>query len=292
MSYIDTREGRLAMRQFVRSAMRIPLLERDQEQRLARRWRDHRDTRALHALVEPHMRLVISIAARYRAYGLPQGDLVQEGNVGLMQAAERFDPDREVRFSTYASWWIRSAIQEYVLRNWSIVRTGTTAAQKALFFNLRRLQARIERAGRSAATPQAAAEIAKQLRVPIRDVNAMRDRLAASDRSLNAPLAEEADAEWQDVLPDERPGPEEIVRNAHDSKTRSKWIELALADLSPREQTIVRERRLAETTRTLESLGDSLGISKERVRQIEQEALNKLREGILRRAGTLEAVTE
>ena len=280
------------MRQFVRSAMRIPLLERDQEQRLARRWRDHRDTRALHALVEPHMRLVISIAARYRAYGLPQGDLVQEGNVGLMQAAERFDPDREVRFSTYASWWIRSAIQEYVLRNWSIVRTGTTAAQKALFFNLRRLQARIERAGRSAATPQAAAEIAKQLRVPIRDVNAMRDRLAASDRSLNAPLAEEADAEWQDVLPDERPGPEEIVRNSHDSKTRSKWIELALADLSPREQTIVRERRLAETTRTLESLGDSLGISKERVRQIEQEALNKLREGILRRAGTLEAVTE
>ncbi len=292
MSYIDTREGRLAMRQFVRSAMRIPLLERDQEQRLARRWRDHRDTRALHALVEPHMRLVISIAARYRAYGLPQGDLVQEGNVGLMQAAERFDPDREVRFSTYASWWIRSAIQEYVLRNWSIVRTGTTAAQKALFFNLRRLQARIERAGRSAATPQAAAEIAKQLRVPMRDVNAMRDRLAASDRSLNAPLAEEADAEWQDVLPDERPGPEEIVRNAHDSKTRSRWIELALADLSPREQTIVRERRLAETTRTLESLGDSLGISKERVRQIEQEALNKLREGILRRAGTLEAVTE
>jgi len=292
MSYIDTREGRLAMRQFVRSAMRIPLLERDQEQRLARRWRDHRDTRALHALVEPHMRLVISIAARYRAYGLPQGDLVQEGNVGLMQAAERFDPDREVRFSTYASWWIRSAIQEYVLRNWSIVRTGTTAAQKALFFNLRRLQARIERAGRSAATPQAAAEIAKQLRVPMRDVNAMRNRLAASDRSLNAPLAEEADAEWQDVLPDERPGPEEIVRNAHDSKTRSRWIELALADLSPREQTIVRERRLAETTRTLESLGDSLGISKERVRQIEQEALNKLREGILRRAGTLEAVTE
>jgi RNA polymerase sigma-32 factor len=292
MSYIDTREGRLAIRQFVQSAMKIPLLERDDEQRLARRWRDHRDTRALHRLVEPHMRLVISIAGRYRAYGLPQADLVQEGNVGLMQAAERFDPDREVRFSTYAGWWIRSAIQEYVLRNWSIVRTGTTAAQKALFFNLRRLQARIERAGQSAATPQAAAEIARQLRVPVRDVDAMRDRLAASDRSLNAPLADEADAEWQDVLPDERPGPEEIVRNAHDSKMRSKWIESALADLTPREQTIVRERRLTDTTRTLESLGDSLGISKERVRQIEQEALNKLREGILRRAGTVEAATE
>ena len=291
MSYIDTAQGRLAIRQFVQSAMKIPLLERDDEQRLARRWRDHRDTRALHRLVEPHMRLVISIAARYRAYGLPQADLVQEGNVGLMQAAERFDPDREVRFSTYASWWIRSAIQEYVLRNWSIVRTGTTAAQKALFFNLRRLQARIERSGRSASTPQAAAEIAKILRVPTRDVDSMRDRLAASDRSLNAPLADEADAEWQDVLPDDRPGPEEIVRNAHDTKTRSKWIESALSELSPREQTIVRERRLTDQTRTLESLGDSLGISKERVRQIEQEALNKLREAILRRAGDLEAVT-
>jgi RNA polymerase sigma-32 factor len=292
MSYIDAREGRLAIRQFVRAAMKIPLLERDEEQKLARRWRDTRDVRALHRLVEPHMRLVISIATRYRAYGLPQGDLVQEGNVGLMQAAERFDPDREVRFSTYAGWWIRSAIQEYVLRNWSIVRTGTTAAQKSLFFNLRRLQARIERAGRSASTPEAAAEIARALRVPQRDVDAMRERLAATDRSLNAPLVDEADAEWQDVLPDDRLGPEDIVRTQHDAVTRSGWIESALAELSPREQTIVRERRLSESTRTLESLGDSLGISKERVRQIEQEALNKLRHAILRQAGDLEAVTD
>jgi len=291
MSYIDTREGRLAIRQFVRSAMKVPLLERDEELDLARRWHDKRDVRALHLLVEPHMRLVISIAARYRAYGLPQSDLVQEGNVGLMQAAERFDPEREVRFSTYASWWIRSAIQEYVLRNWSIVRTGTTAAQKSLFFNLRRLQARIERAGGKASSPQAAAEIARVLKVPLRDVDAMRDRLAASDRSLNAPLADEADAEWQDVLPDEGPGPEEIVASAHDRATRSKWIAEALSELSPREQTIVRERRLVERARTLESLGDSLGISKERVRQIEQEALNKLKQAILRHAGDLEAVT-
>ncbi len=292
MSYIDTREGRLAIRQYVRAAMKIPLLERDQEQKLARRWASKRDIRALHALVEPHMRLVISIAARYRAYGLPQADLVQEGNVGLMQAAERFDADREVRFSTYAGWWIRSAIQEYVLRNWSIVRTGTTAAQKSLFFNLRRLQARIERAGGNASTPESAAEIARVLRVPKRDVDSMRERLAASDRSLNAPLAEEADAEWQDVLPDDRPGPEDIVRTQHDSAMRSRWIASALSELSPREQTIVRERRLSESTRTLESLGDSLGISKERVRQIEQEALNKLRHAILRQAGDLEAVTD
>lgn len=292
MSYIDTREGRLAIRQYVRAAMKIPLLERDQEQKLARRWASKRDIRALHALVEPHMRLVISIAARYRAYGLPQADLVQEGNVGLMQAAERFDADREVRFSTYAGWWIRSAIQEYVLRNWSIVRTGTTAAQKSLFFNLRRLQARIERAGGNASTPESAAEIARVLRVPKRDVDNMRERLAASDRSLNAPLAEEADAEWQDVLPDDRPGPEDIVRTQHDSAMRSRWIASALSELSPREQTIVRERRLSESTRTLESLGDSLGISKERVRQIEQEALNKLRHAILRQAGDLEAVTD
>ncbi|MBM3507248.1 MAG: RNA polymerase factor sigma-32 [Alphaproteobacteria bacterium] len=292
MSYIDTREGRLAIRQFIRAAMKVPLLERDEEQALARRWRDKRDVRALHKLVEPHMRLVISIATRYRAYGLPQADLVQEGNVGLMQAAERFDPDREVRFSTYAGWWIRSAIQEYVLRNWSIVRTGTTAAQKALFFNLRRLQARIERAGVSSSTPAATAEIARQLRVPTRDVDIMRERLAATDRSLNAPLADEAAAEWQDVLPDEGPGPEDIVRARHDRATRSRWIESALAQLSPREQTIVRERRLSESTRTLESLGNSLGISKERVRQIEQEALNKLRDAILRQAGDLEAVTD
>ncbi len=291
MSYIDTREGRLAIRQYVRAAMKIPLLERDEEQKLARRWRDKRDVRALHALVEPHMRLVISIAARYRAYGLPQADLVQEGNVGLMQSAERFDPDRLVRFSTYAGWWIRSAIQEYVLRNWSIVRTGTTAAQKSLFFNLRRLQARIERAGGNPSTPESANEIARVLRVPKRDVDNMRERLAASDRSLNAPLGEEADAEWQDVLPDDRPGPEDIVRTQHDSAMRSRWIESALSELSPREQTIVRARRLSESTRTLESLGDSLGISKERVRQIEQEALNKLRHAILRQAGDLEAVT-
>ena len=292
MSYIDTRQGQLAIRQFVRTAMKVPLLEREQEQAIARRWRDARDEDALHGLVTPHVRLVISIAARYRSYGLPQADLVQEGNIGLMQAAERFDPDREVRFSTYASWWIRSAIQEYVLRNWSIVRTGTTAAQKSLFFNLRRLQARIERTGDNPRSPAAANEIARLLRVPRRDVDAMRDRLAAGDRSLNAPLATEAEAEWQDILPDDRPGPEEVVRTQHDSAARSRWIAAALSELSPREQTIVRERRLADQSRTLESLGNSLGISKERVRQIEQEALNKLRESIARHAGDVEALTD
>jgi len=286
MSYLERPQNRTADRQFIRKAMSVPLLEREQEQELAKRWRDEGDTSALHALVAPYMRLVISAATRYRHYGLPAGDLIQEGNVGLMQAAARFEPAREVRFSTYAMWWIRSAMQEYVLRNWSIVRTGTTAAQKSLFFNLRRLRARIEGGNTSADLDSGAkAEIARVLRVPLREVEDMNQRLQGPDRSLNAPLGEEGDAEWQDIVPDDGPNPEEIVTAAHDSLTRSAWVRSAVAELTPREQTIIRKRRLTEESQTLETLGQSLGISKERVRQIEQEALEKLRLAILRRAG-------
>ena len=290
MSYHDTPQTRKANRTYIRAAMRIPLLTREREQELARAWRGKGDEDALHGLVTPYLRLVISAAGRYRNYGLPMGDLVQEGNVGLMQAAARFEPEREVRFSTYATWWIRSSIQGYVLRNWSIVRTGTTAAQKSLFFNLRRLRARIEGASDEPLDDTGRQAIARTLGVPLRDVESMEQRMSGPDRSLNAPLADDADGEWQDMLADEGPTPEDMVAELHDSRARSRWIEAAVSELTPREQTIIRERRLAEESRTLESLGRRLGISKERVRQIEQEALNKLRSSILRHAGSAAAL--
>lgn len=282
MGYVDTPQTQRANRRFMKSAMRIPLLDEKTESELARRWRDQKDETALWRLVTPYMRLVISTASRFRSYGLPVGDLIQEGNVGLMQAAARFDPDRKVRFSTYANWWIRSSMQEFVLRNWSIVRTGTTAAQKSLFFNLRRLKARIDRSGATYLDDSGKEQIACKLKVSLRDVSMMESRLSGSDSSLNTPVGETGEKEWQDLLAEERPGPEEIVAEHSETTARSKWIANAVAELNPREQTIIRERRLSEDGLTLEVLGRRLGISKERVRQIEQEALKKLRASILR----------
>lgn len=202
-----------------------------------------------------------------------------------MQAANRFEPERGVRFSTYAAWWIRSAVQDYVLRNWSIVRTGTTSAQKSLFFNLRRLRAKIDGGVDKPLGPEGRSKIAHTLGVPLADVIDMEQRLAASDRSLNAPLAEDGEAEWQDLLADERPDPEETVIMARDGATRARWLDLALRELTPRERTIIAERRLKDDAVTLESLGKELGISKERVRQIEHQALRKLKMSIERHAG-------
>ncbi len=272
MGYIDTPQTQQANRRFIKAAMSIPLLQRERELELARLWREDGDRKALHDLVSPYMRLVVSTASRFRSYGLPIGDLLQEGNVGLMQAAARFEPERQVRFSTYASWWIHSSMQEFILRNWSIVRTGTTAAQKSLFFNLRRLRARIDGNGdyMDAAGKQF---IADQLRVPLRDVESMEARLTGHDKSLNAAVGENGDSEFQDLLPAQGPDPEELVAEARDAATRALWLSDAVAELSPREQTIIRERRLQEDSPTLEALGSRLGISKERVRQIEQEAL-------------------
>jgi RNA polymerase sigma-32 factor len=257
--------------------MRERLLSRRDEFELARRWREEADESALHELVRSYTRLVISTAARFRNYGLPSGDLVQEGNVGLMQAAARFEPERDVRFSTYAAWWIRSAMQDYILRNWSIVRTGTTAAQKSLFFNMRRLRARIDGAGAGALTHEARAMIAEALNVGLSDVEAMEMRLSGPDQSLNAVIADEGEAEWQDFLADDRPSPEELVIDARDGASRSRWLADAMGELSPREQMIIRSRRLAEDGATLEELGRRLGVSKERVRQLEHRALIKLR---------------
>ena len=270
-----------ADRSFVRSAMKKPMLSQEHEQDLAIRWRDEQDEAALHELTGAYMRLVISMASKFRHYGLPLADLVQEGSVGLMQAAARFDPDRQVRFSTYASWWIRSSIQDYVLRNWSIVRTGTTAAQKSLFFNLKRLRAKIDDTGDGVMSVENRNWIATHLGVPERDVEAMASRLSASDRSLNAPLATDSEAQWQDLLEDETAVTEERVMESRDGERRKQWIAEALKTLNERENLIIRERRLTDTTVTLEVLGKRLGISKERVRQIKHQALGKLRKALV-----------
>ncbi len=278
MAHIDDPTTQKANLSYIRNSMNEPLLEKEHELDLARRWRDKGDEKALHELVRSYTRLVVAGAARFRNYGLPMGDLIQEGNIGLMQAANRFEPERELRFSTYATWWIRSAMQDYILRNWSIVRTGTTAAQKSLFFNLRRLRGKIERAkGAEGLTDVDRKKIALELRVNLKDVEDMEGRLSGSDNSLNATVGEDGEEEWQNFLKDDRPNPEDIVIGMRDSKTRSKWLEDALGTLSDREQTIIRNRHLKYETVTLEELGKELGVSKERVRQLEARAMEKLK---------------
>ncbi|HEX5795439.1 MAG TPA: RNA polymerase factor sigma-32 [Geminicoccaceae bacterium] len=284
MAFVDTPANLKVDREFIRESMSAALLSREREQMLARLWRDHDDEVALHELVMAYMRLVISTASRFRNYGLPMADLVQEGAAGLMQAAARFEPEREVRFSTYAAWWIRSAMQDYILRNWSVVRTGTTAAQKALFFNLRRLRAKIDDGSGRPLDDAGRALIAQELAVNVGDVEAMEMRLSGGDQSLNATISPSGEDEWQDFLADERPTPEETVMFARDSRTRSIWLAQALSELSAREQTIIKERRLRDEARTLEDLGRDLGISKERVRQIEHRALEKLKSSLQQRS--------
>ncbi len=273
-------------REFVRAAMQAPYLEREEEHDLAVRWRDGKDQAALHRLTASHMRLVIAVAARFRNFGLPMSDMIQEGHVGLLEAAARFEPEREVRFSTYATWWIRASIQDYILRNWSIVRGGTSSSQKALFFNLRRLRARLAQTTDQRPRPVIHAEIAKAIGVSASDVEIMDARLSGPDTSLNAPVREdEGSADRQDFLVDKVPLPDEIVGNAIDTERRLSWLRSALKVLNERELMIVKERRLQEDGATLESLGESLGISKERVRQIENRALEKLRAALLRENG-------
>jgi len=272
-------------RDFVRAAMRAPYLERDEEHELAIRWHDEKDQAALDRLTAAHMRLVIAIAARFRNFGLNMADLIQEGHVGLLEAAARFEPDREVRFSTYATWWIRASIQDYILRNWSIVRSGTSSAQKALFFNLRRLRARLAQSADRRPRTEVFAEIATALGVSVTDVENMDSRLSAPDTSLNAPLHEgdgEATSNRQDFLVDNTDLPDTTVGDQIDTERRTSWLRSALAVLNERELLIVKERRLRDEGATLESLGESLGISKERVRQIENRALEKLRAALLR----------
>ena len=283
-AFIDTPDAQKANRRFVKNVMTRPLLSEDHERHLARQWRDHQDVDALHELTGAYIRLVVSMATRFRNYGLPVADLIQEGNVGLMQAAARFDPDRNVRFSTYAGWWIRAAIQDFVLRNWSIVRTGTTSAQKSLFFNLRRLKARIANGTRDKLTPDDHQSIAETLGVKITDVEKMEGRLSANDRSLNAvPGGQDGEggSTWQELLVCTAPNPHENVEKTDKDARLREWISEAFEHLNERERVIISERRLKENSITLEQLGSQFGISKERVRQIENRALEKMKTAII-----------
>ncbi len=281
MAHIDDTGTQKANLNYIQSAMDAPMLEKEHEFDLARRWRDNQDEKALHELVEAYARLVIAMASKFRNYGLPMGDLIQEGNIGLMQAANRFDPERDVRFSTYATWWIRAAMQDYILRNWSIVRTGTTAAQKSLFFNLRRLRAKIEsKKEREGLSPDDKTKIAKKLKVKVKDVDAMEGRLSGIDQSLNATIGEDGSDDWQSLLSDDGPNPEDVVIGMKDAQTRSQWLNDALGDLSDRERMIIRERHLGDEVVTLEELGKELGVSKERVRQLEARAMDKLKSSL------------
>jgi RNA polymerase sigma-32 factor len=265
-----------------RTAMKAELLDAETELRLAYAWRDQRDEEALHRLITAYMRLAVSMAGKFKRYGAPMNDLIQEASLGLMKAADKFDPDRGVRFSTYAVWWIKASIQDHVMRNWSMVRTGSTSSQKSLFFNMRRVQARIEReaqvAGETLDGHQLRQMISTEIGVPMHDVEMMEGRLSGSDYSLNATQsAEDEGREWIDALVDDSAQAAEKVEESHDITTLRNWLLGAMHALNEREQFIVRERKLREQPRTLESLGEELSLSKERVRQLEAAAFGKMR---------------
>jgi len=274
-----------ADRHLIRRAMKAPMLARDEELNYARAWHEKQCVHSLEKLTESYLRLVISVASRYRHYGLPAADLIQEGTVGLMEAAARFETDRDVRFSTYANWWIRAAIQDFLLRNWSIVRTGTTAAHKALFFNLKRLKARIGESADRPLTHESRRKIAEEMNVRLKDVEAMEGRLSGTDRSLNAPVSDDSAQEWQELLVCEAPEPEQAVMEQHDGERYQELIKKAMEGLNGRESLIISRRRLSEDNVTLAALGDELGISKERVRQLEAQALIKLKQALISEVG-------
>ena len=273
-----------------RKAVKAELLDAETELQLAYAWRDSRDEAALHRLITAYMRLAISMAAKFKRYGAPMNDLVQEAGLGLMKAAEKFDPDRGVRFSTYAVWWIKASVQDYVMRNWSMVRTGSTSSQKSLFFNMRRVQAQLEReaqqTGESLDKHQLNQLIATEVGVPLNDVEMMDGRLSGSDFSLNATQAsDEEGREWIDTVEDENSRADLAVEEEHDQGRLADWIGVAMDSLNDREQFIVRQRKLIESPRTLESLGAELSLSKERVRQLEAAAFGKMRKYLEKNAG-------
>ncbi len=262
--------------QYLREIRQFPMLEPNEEFMLAKRWREHEDSEAAHRLVTSHLRLVAKIAMGYRGYGLPVSELISEGNIGLMQAVKRFDPDRGFRLATYAMWWIRASIQEYVLHSWSLVKMGTTAAQKKLFFNLRKIKGQLEAIDDGDLSPENVEYIAAALNVPERDVVSMNGRMLGPDQSLNAPVREEGGGEWQDWLEDPDTDQESLVLESDELAHRSTQLVRAMDVLNEREKHILSERRLKEEPATLEELSKVYGISRERVRQIEARAFEKL----------------
>jgi len=267
-------------RQF-ETANNFDYLTAAEELELARRWRDLRDRKALDRLLGAHLRLVFKTARKFAGYGLPLSDLVSEGNVGLMQAADKFDPEKGFRFSTYAMWWVKAAIQEYVLHNWSMVKIGTTAAQKKLFFNLRRLKGQMQEFEGGDLTPEAVASIAAELDVPEAEVVEMNRRLAANDSSLNTRMGEDQDTEWQDLLSDERPNQESRFADAQELGSRQAILREALGGLGERDREILVARRLRDEPMTLEELSQRFDISRERVRQIEVRAFERVQKAVL-----------
>ena len=274
------------LNRYLSEIRKFPMLEKDEEFMLAKRWQEHDDTGAAEKLVTSHLRLVAKIAMGYRGYGLPIGEVISEGNVGLMQAVKKFDPDKGFRLATYAMWWIRASIQEYILRSWSLVKMGTTAAQKKLFFNLRRMKAKMAALEDGDLKPDQVEEIATKLGVTDDDVISMNRRLSGPDASLNAPLkASEGESQWQDWLEDEDAPNQEAELAEHDEfDQRMVLLQDAMSDLNERERHIIQERKLTDEPKTLEELAEVYNVSRERIRQIEVRAFEKLQQAMKRAA--------
>jgi RNA polymerase sigma-32 factor len=271
-------EGNLS--RYLQEIRKFPMLAPEEEYMLAKAWKEHQDSEAAHKLVTSHLRLVAKIAMGYRGYGLPLSELISEGNVGMMQAVKRFDPERGFRLATYAMWWIRASIQEYILHSWSLVKIGTTAAQKKLFFNLRKLKGQLQAIEEGDLSPEHVKKIATELNVPEADVVSMNRRLMSPDHSLNAPLRAESEGEWQDWLVDESQTQEAALGERQELRIRQDLLKEAIKLLKDRERDIIIERRLKENPTTLEDLSQRYGISRERVRQIEVRAFEKLQKSM------------
>jgi RNA polymerase sigma-32 factor len=279
-SKIATMAPDASLTRYMQEIRKYPMLTHEEEERLARAWRDQGDNEAAHKLVNSHLRLVAKIAMGYRGYGLPVAELISEGNVGMMQAVKRFDPERGFRLSTYAMWWIRAAIQEYILHSWSLVKMGTTAAQKKLFFNLRRLKGQMQAIEDGDLQPEQVERIAHLLDVPEEDVVNMNRRLSSGDSSLNAPIKMEGEGEWQDWLVDNSESQETMIADREELSGRKALLATALETLTPRERHIITERRLKDNPSTLEELSQQYNISRERVRQIEVRGFEKLQKSM------------
>ena len=290
MANTPTKAGSIALSpeqglsRYLSEIRKFPMLEKNEEFMLARQWRDHEDTEAAERMVTSHLRLVAKIAMGYRGYGLPMAEVISEGNVGLMQAVKKFDPEKGFRLATYAMWWIRAAIQDYILRSWSLVKLGTTAAQKKLFFNLRRLKGEMKALDEGDLRPEQAQLIAEKLNVTEAEVYSMNGRMSGSDASLNVPMGADGDMEWQDWLADDEPGPAETFANRQELDSRMELLTRSMEDLSERERHILTERRLIDEPKTLEELSDQYGVSRERIRQIEVRAFEKLQKTMKRLA--------